>query len=140
MYGPNRFEQIAYVKRVLKEDGLFFFIEKMKNDDRNLYLMMEEIKDKQFKARYFEIRDIVKKQSSILTQMEKGQVTLKEFYKALRKHFKYSYIIWNSTNFYHIVASNDIESISKYISLLPIPYVPQNFIYKYPILRPLSEG
>ena len=34
MYGNNRDDQIAYIKRVLKDNGLIIFLEKMNNDNK----------------------------------------------------------------------------------------------------------
>lgn len=129
MYGNNREDQIAYIKRVLKKDGLVIFLEKMSNHKKKEYQHMEKIKDSKFKSKYFNLADINKKKTNILNEMEKCQVTLKSFLKSTEKHFKYVYIIWNSTNFYEIVASNNIESIEKFLGFLPDVYLPEEFIY-----------
>jgi len=130
MHGNNRDDQISYIKRVLKNDGLIIFLEKMNNDNKKKYEEMEKIKDLKFKSKYFDVNDIKKKKTTILQEMEKGQVTLREFFKSLDKYFRYSCIIWNSTNFYEIVASNNKESIEKFIYFLPNVYLPREFVYK----------
>ena len=137
MYGNNRFEQIAYVKRLLKEAGLMIFCEKMNHPDPQEYERMEKVKDDLFKAKYFTGTDIAQKKTSILSEMTQGQVTLSEFSKAVRPHFKHAYVIWNSTNFYEIVASNDKSTIDMFLSLLPEPYVPGQFSFEDPIVKPL---
>lgn len=128
MYSNKRDDQISYVKRVLKKDGIIIFLEKMSNKDKDIYRKMEEIKDSKFKSKFFSTDDIDKKKNTILSEMEKGQVTLKTFLKVSKRHFKYVEVIWNSTNFYEIVASDDENSINKFVSFLPNKYVPKEFI------------
>ena len=137
MYGNNRYEQIAYVKRLLKEGGLMMFCEKMNHPNSQEYERMEKVKDDLFKAKYFTGTDITQKKTDILSEMTRGQVTLEEFSDAVRSHFKHAYVIWNSTNFYEIVASDDKAAIDMFLSLLPEPYVPDQFSFGHPIVRPL---
>ena len=137
MYGPNRKDQIAYVKRVLKSDGLMLFCEKMTNPVRDEYERREHIKDNLFKPHYLTKADIDQKSSQILGEMEQCQVTLDEFVDSLSHHFKYAYMIWNSTNFYDVVASNDQSNLQKFISFLGEHYVPAPFLCEETIVKPL---
>lgn len=137
MYGDNREEQIAYVSRLLKESGLMIFHEKMNNSDQEAYAQFEELKDSKFKSRYFTKKELDQKQSAILSEMKAGQVTLDEFKGALKPHFDHAYVIWNSGNFYEICVSNSKETIERFLSFLPEPYVPESFIVSTPIVRPL---
>ncbi|NET15168.1 MAG: class I SAM-dependent methyltransferase [Okeania sp. SIO1H6] len=137
MYHPNRKAQIAYVKRVLKSDGLMIFCEKLINPVRDEYERREHLKDNLFKAYYFTKADIDQKVSQILEEMEQCQVTLDELVDAISYHFKYAYMIWNSTNFYELVASNDQSNLQKFISFLGEHYVPAPFLCEEVLVKPL---
>ena len=137
MYGSNRIEQIAYVRRVLHEDGLMLFLEKMNHANTEEYRKREQIKDTEFKSRYFSPDELEAKKTGILAEMEKGQVTLQEFIVALKRHFKVAYLIWNSANFYEIAASNSEQTVRTFLDLLPEPSVPKNFIFETPMVRAL---
>ncbi len=137
MYGDNRDEQIAYVRRVLKKDGLMFFQEKMHQPDMNEYERREKIKDNYFKSIYFTTGQVNEKKQTILAEMEKGQVTLETFADALKNHFSYAYIIWNSTNFYEIVATDDKRTLDTFLHYLGEPFSPELFANESPMVRPL---
>ena len=137
MYGNNRDEQIAYVRRILKRDGVMIFLEKLNQENRQEYERRESIKDKFFKSKYFTEEEVARKKSSILSEMEKGQVTLPELSQEIKKHFAYVHLIWNSANFYEIVASNSRVSIDLFLSLLPEPFVPSEFACETPMVRTL---
>lgn len=137
MYNPDRKAQIAYVKRVLKEDGFIIFCEKLLHPSRREYDRREVIKDSLFKSQYFSQADIAQKNQQILMEMERCQVTLDELIAAIGYHFKYTYMIWNSTNFYDIVASNNQSNLEIFVSLLGPYYVPMPFLCEADIVRPL---
>ncbi|NET57651.1 MAG: class I SAM-dependent methyltransferase [Symploca sp. SIO2E6] len=137
MYNPNRKEQIAYVKRVLKSDGLIIFCEKLMHPIRDEYERRENIKDSLFKSHYFTKADIDHKISQILEEMEQCQVTLDELVDSISYHFKYAYMIWNSTNFYEIVASNDRTNLQNFIDCLGDYYVPVPFLCEESLGKPL---
>ncbi len=139
LYGANRNEQIAYVSRVLKNDGLIFFQEKMLYPDTDEYERRENIKDRFFKPTYFTTSEVSEKKRIILSEMEKGQVSLETFSKALKQHFNFAYIIWNSTNFYEIVASNSKLTIDTFLQNLSEPFVPESFACESPMVRPLWQ-
>lgn len=137
MYGSDRSEQVAYVKRVLKAGGLVLFFEKMNHPDRVRYERAEHVKDHLFKARYFHPRDVRSKREEILAVMEAGQVTLDELVEAARVHFLCGALIWNSTNFYEVVATDSREALEDFLSDLPEPYVPDAFAFEHPMVRRL---
>lgn len=136
-FGKNRKDYIAYVCRCLKEDGLFFATEKLSHENKIEYLKREEIKNNLFKSKYFSIEEIESKKASILSEMEKGQVCLDELVNATAILFKHIYLLWNSTNFYEIVASNNDEKIRAFLELLVEPYVPSPFCFETPMVRKL---
>jgi SAM-dependent methyltransferase len=137
MYGNKRVDQIAYIKRVLKPDGLVLFFEKMNHPDRVRYERAEHVKDAVFKARYFEPRDVLSKRREILAVMEAGQVTLDELAAAARVHFLCGALIWNSTNFYEVVATDSRGALDAFLSELPDAYVPDEFAFEHPMVRRL---
>ncbi|MBT9316469.1 hypothetical protein [Leptothoe spongobia] len=137
MYNPDRKAQIAYVKRVLKDDGVMIFCEKLMHPIRHEYDRRETIKDSLFKAHYFSNAEIEQKSSQILEEMEKCQVTLDELVNSIKSHFKYAYMIWNSTNFYEVIASNDKANLHDFIAFLDGYYVPAPFLCEDNIVRPL---
>lgn len=127
MYGNNRIEQIEYVSRALKPDGLLILFEKLNADNYSDYSMMEKIKD-EFKVRYFKPEQIIRKKENILDTMEKGQVTKIQLINAASKFYKYGALIWNAANFYEIVVSNSKENIELFLKFLPRPYVPKKYM------------
>lgn len=138
MYGNNRKDQIDYVKQKLKADGLMVFIEKFNCEYDEEYIRREEIKDQYFKNRFFEQEDIIQKRYEVLDTMHNGQVTLKEFSVSLSDHFKYAIIIWNSTNFYSIIASNSKKNLLQFVHEMPEVFIPKEFCFMdklpYPLL------
>jgi len=137
MYSSNRNDQIAYVKRILKEDGLIIFCEKLLHPVRSEYERRESIKNELFKSRYFTNFEISQKNSQILEEMEKCQVTLEELVSAIGNHFRYAYMIWNSTNFYEIVASNKKSRLQSFLDCLCDFYVPSPFLCEENVVRRL---
>lgn len=138
MYGPNRDEQIGYIKRLLKEDGLIFFMEKLKHRDPSKYEEFEKTKDAQFKSKYYSSEEIEWKASTFLKQcVNAGQINFDTCAGAIKKHFKYVYLIWNSGNFYEFAASNNKVIIDKFVSLLVAPHVPPQFENESNMIRSL---
>ena len=128
MYGKKRKEPIAYMRRLLKEDGLFFFMEKLLQKDEDEYNRREELKDTFFKNQYFSPKQIDDKKINILSEMRQGQVTLDMLLSGIKANFRYAWMIWNSANFYEIVASDSFENIDLFMSLIDDPYVPDKFL------------
>ncbi len=137
-YNNDRIEQIKYLKKLLKKDGIALFLEKLKQPDIEEYKKREEIKDKHFKSLYFSDEEIKVKDSKFLKQgLEKGQVDFDTAVSAIKKHFEFVYLIWNSTNFYEFAASNNKSVLDKFISLLSVPYVPSLFCFEENMVRSL---
>lgn len=135
MYGRDRTDQIAYLKRVLKDGGLMLFFEKMNGADEAQYASGEHLKDSWFKSRYFTASDLALKRAEILQQMELCQVTLDEFVESAKVHFTSGALIWNCGNFYELVASDSPELLESFLAALPEPYVPAEFILAHPMVR-----
>ena len=137
MYGSQRKEQIAHVKRVLKADGILILCEKMMHPSRQEYQRREDIKNNLFKAHYFTPDEITQKRSQILEEMEQCQVVLEELTAALKYHFNHAYMIWNSTNFYDIVASDNHANLHAFLSFLGEGYMPEPFLCEENPVKPL---
>ncbi|MGX9147872.1 hypothetical protein [Mesorhizobium sp. 128a] len=100
MYSPNRREQIGFVRRGLKKDGVFILLEKFKRDHVDEYLR-REMQDCGYKARFFDLDEIKSKNELLLRTMSKNENTLAQISEALAAHFKYGCLTWNSGNFLH---------------------------------------
>lgn len=125
-YDKDRAQQIAHVKQILKRDGIFICLEKLANSNAIEYKNREAIKDNKFKSKYFTVEEINWKKNNILTSMN-YEVNYKTLISALKVHFKFAYLIWNSANFYEIIASDSKSSIEKLLEKLPEPYIPEEF-------------
>ena len=129
MYGPDRFSQLYHLKRIVKKDGILILQGKYLNED-NEYIKREMIKDKYFKARFFKQSAIIKKEEVILKTMTYGQVTMDTMVEAIKHHFKYATIIWNSTNFYTLVISDSLQNIRSLLNKMSPPCIPENFNFE----------
>jgi hypothetical protein len=129
MFAPNRKEQVAWLRRNLREDGIVLFWEKCSMADVGEYQRREEIKDEQFKARYFSSHQIAHKKSTILHRMEDGQVPLEKLVEGISFSFQHAVTLWNSGNFYVVAASNDPAKLQNFCSYLLRPYIPSQFLH-----------
>jgi len=126
MYGKERLEPLLLAKDNLKSDGIFILIEKLMNEDSAIFVDREVAKDSEFKARYFDATDIVKKQTMILSTLDQQLVTLTELAKTLKELFKFAVVTWNSGNFYTVAASNSLENLQQLVgSLIPAAITPE---------------
>ncbi|EPW0614317.1 hypothetical protein ACWBEF_005332, partial [Escherichia coli] len=103
MYSPDREQQIKHVKKTLKYDGIFIFTEKFSTSTKE-YQIREYQKDFSFKQRYFSQDEIDAKKENVLNIMNLNEVTLERMITAIKSHFKYYSVYWNSGNFYSIAA------------------------------------
>jgi hypothetical protein len=138
-YHTYRDTQYFYLKRLLKEGGLALFKEKLFLPNKEEYQRREEIKDRLFKTLYFSSEEINTKRSAILDKgvgLSVGQLDFYTLVSAMKRHFKFVYLIWNSTNFYGFAASDSELTVSKFIELLPPAYVPSPFCAESNLPRP----
>lgn len=117
-YGPERQQQLAHVVSHLAPDGVAIFLEKMNQEDPEEYQRREKAKDTLFKTRYFSIEEIEWKTRNFLHDMVHGQVTVPQFARAAVNHFAHIRVIWHSTNFYEIAASNDLAALDDFCNRL----------------------
>jgi hypothetical protein len=129
MYSPNRFDQIRFVSQHLKNKGLFILVEKFKHDDDEEYRRRERQKDHGFKARFFSASDIRAKEETVLTRMDRNEVSLPAMGETLRRFFEHSFVTWNSGNFYTLVSSNSPENIDLFLSKLCPAAIPAEYVY-----------
>lgn len=137
-YGVEREEQIRHIARLLKPDGLVFFLEKLNCDSLDEYHKRENAKDELHKRHYFSQEEIDWKRSQMLSQMENGQVTFESLVASIHQQFQHVYLLWNGTNFYEFVASNDAQSIAKFVSLLGEPCIEPAFCFEHPMQRKVA--
>ncbi|MCE0459885.1 class I SAM-dependent methyltransferase [Pseudomonas uvaldensis] len=129
-YTRDRKAQINHIKPLLKPGALVFFLEKLNHEDLGQYLERERVKDSGFKTRYFSEEEIDWKRQQMLEQMQNGQVLMHELVDALSSHFKYVYLLWNSTNFYEFVATDDGPRLEQFLSLLGPINQPEGFCFE----------
>lgn len=137
-YDKNRASQIAHTKQLLKEDGILLLLEKLTQPNIEDYDLRERIKDSSFKKRYFNNEEIEWKRKFMLNTMQNGQIDFDSTLAAIRQHFKFVYLTWNSTNFYEFAASNDQNHLEQYIRELGPPFVPKEFCFESPTVRRLA--
>lgn len=130
-YSKDRVSQISHLKNLLKPSGLAFFLEKHNHPSASEYEKRENVKDWYFKARYFTKDEIEWKKAQMLEQMADGQVLFEEFESALLRNFKYFCLLWNSTNFYEVVASDDLENLKLFLSELGPIVQPEQFCFEH---------
>lgn len=129
-YSKDRVSQISHLKSLLKPGGLAFFLEKHNQPSASEYEKRENVKDFNFKTRYFTKDEIEWKKAQMLDQMENGQVLFEEFKSALSCKFKYFCLLWNSTNFYEVVASDDLNNLTRFLSDLGPIVQPEQFCFE----------
>lgn len=129
MYSPNRTDQIEFVSQHLKNHGLFLFVEKFKAIDADDYQRRELQKDHGFKARFFNPAEIMTKKANVLTVMNQCEVTLAQMSDAVKRCFRHCYVIWNSGNFYTLLASNSSVNIERFMAGLIQPAIPGEYVY-----------
>ncbi|MCV9274886.1 hypothetical protein ODZ69_26975, partial [Escherichia coli] len=110
-------------------DGIFIFTEKH-SSEHDEYQKREIQKDYSFKQRYFSKDEINTKKEIVLNTMNLNEVSVDDMISAIKQHFKYASIYWNSGNFYSIAASNSLKHISTFINLLPKAAIPMEYVYE----------
>ncbi|MEB4589883.1 hypothetical protein VSS37_02725 [Candidatus Thiothrix sp. Deng01] len=130
MFSNERAQQFAFVLRMLKEDGMLILSEKLNQEDPAEFQRREDKKDWGFKARYFSTQDIEKKRSGVVDHMVAGQLTMKELQQALGQYFEHAVVFGNSTNFYHIVASNNESRIRLLLENMLPPCMEPDFCFE----------
>ncbi len=137
-YGVGREDQIGHIARLLRPGGLIFFLEKLNCISPDEYNRRENVKDFLHKIHYFSQEEIDWKRNQMLMQMENGQVTFDSLVASINQQFEHVYLLWNATNFYEFVASNDEQSISEFVSLLSEPCIESDFRFEYPVPRKVA--
>lgn len=130
MFSSERVQQFAFVLRMLKEDGVMILSEKLNQEDPAEFQRREDKKDWGFKARYFSKQDIEKKRSGVVDHMVAGQLTMKQLQQALGQFFEHAVVFGNSTNFYHIVASNNESRIRLLLENMLPPCMEPDFCFE----------
>ncbi|MFK4259476.1 class I SAM-dependent methyltransferase [Agrobacterium tumefaciens] len=129
MYSSNRLGQIGFVSQHLRPDGIFLFLEKFRSANEHDYAVRESQKDFGFKSQYFGVEEIERKTKRVLTTMHDCEVTLKDMADAVYTYFKHCVVTWNSGNFYGLAASNSSENLLRYLTSMPEPAIPREYVY-----------
>lgn len=130
MYSKERYIPISLVKTILKPDGVFLLVEKLRQKNPFEYAKRERQKDKIYKSRYFSDQEVDAKRKSILSVMYRQQVTLASLCSDLKSVFTHCVLLWNCGNFYCLAASQSADAIRKFVGLLTPPNVPSSFCYE----------
>ncbi len=130
MYSPDRSSQIGFVSQHLKPNGIFLFLEKFRSASEPDYAGRESQKDFGFKSRHFRVEEIENKSKHVLTAMHECEVTLKDMADAVYTYFKHCVVTWNSGNFYGLAASNSADNLQRYLTLMPEPAIPTEYVYQ----------
>ena len=128
-YGPERKRQLAHVASHLAANGVAIFLEKMNHECPMEYQRRETAKDMIFKTRYFSVEEIKWKTRNFLHDMVRGQVTLQQFALAAQNHFAHTRVIWHSTNFYEVAASNDLMALDAFCGRLGPIAIESDFVF-----------
>jgi SAM-dependent methyltransferase len=135
-YDKDRLEQIAHLKKVMKDDGILICLEKLHQIDASEYEKREQVKDERYKSLYFSTTELIWKRSKILSDMKEFQVDYETLISSLKQHFSYVYLLWNSSNFYEMAASNNLQKINDFLSFLPLPFIPKEFNFEGDLIAP----
>jgi tRNA (cmo5U34)-methyltransferase len=123
MHHRDRLAPLLLLRRTMNESGVALLYEKTTDPDRAAYERRELEKDRQFKSRFFSAPEIQAKKTTVLADMEKGQVTYEELVAICRLVFRSVSLIWKSGNFVGVAASNDENRLRRLIELMPPPAV-----------------
>lgn len=130
MYDRDRQKQLEFIAPRIRPGGLLVQVQKLAQQDHEIYDERERQKDELFKSRFFSAGHISGKKDEILTTMASLQVDLETTISALKTFFRYSVVTWNSGNFYTIVSSNARASVLELISLMLKPAIPPGYSYE----------
>src|SRR5262249_14269546 len=86
------------------------------------YARREDIKNV-FQTRYLDPANMVYDQEDLQTLMEQGQVGLEHLIDEVAQLYPHVAIIWNSCNFYTIVASRNPDNVKIFCSMFYPPYI-----------------
>jgi hypothetical protein len=130
MYDRDRRKQLEFVVPRIRSGGLLVQVQKLAQQNHDIYEERELQKDELFKSRFFSASHISEKRDEVLTTMTNLQVDLETTVSALRTFFRYSVVTWNSGNFYTIVSSNSPASVLELVSLMLKPAIPPGYCYE----------
>lgn len=130
MYGRDRDNQTGFISPRLRPNGVLVQVQKLTHQNIEAYLERERQKDGMFKSRFFSADQIVDKKRGVLDTMVDFQVDLVTSRSALRSHFRYAVVTWNSGNFYTFVSSNSLGSLRDFVMSMVKPAIPSEFCHE----------
>lgn len=113
-FTPDREKNVADIKGMLSEDGVFVTLEKFKNED---YAEREKLKD-EYKAQFYSKEQTDAKKKAVLTPENENAVGMSDYQydreayeKVLSDNFKHVVQVWSSGNFAGYVASDSAKAV-----------------------------
>ena len=114
-FTPTREKEIAEVKSMMEQNGLFVTMEKLKNED---YQEREKLKD-EFKSKFFTQEEMAQKAATVLKKSDEASVGMMDYQfdrvayeKVLSKNFNYVVQFYSAGNFAGYYASDNLEVIN----------------------------
>lgn len=121
---PDREAQLAETKRLLKPDGVLLTEEKVLTAPE-IWKANEQLKDKEYKNRYFSDEALKQKQAVVKFQQDPNEakavgmvdnmVPADKFEQLLKGRFKHVAQYWDSGNFKGYAASDDAAALNKLV-------------------------
>lgn len=140
-FGPQREFHVREAKKMMNPGGLFLTEEKLRTDPKT-WKENEEFKDQHHKSRYYSSEKLAQKEKVVAFGAEKkkssekqtpwpqddeeaevvgmanNMVSVSDFEKILKRHFKSVWQYWDSGNFKGYAASDAPEMVRRFLSAL----------------------
>lgn len=111
----GRNNKVKLISEKLKPNGFALFEEKFFTSKEDPVWLENEAKKNEFKLKYYDPKDITKKQKEVLEGMDELQIGSEEFENILMKHFNNVAQYWDSGNFKGYVASDSADTINNFL-------------------------
>ncbi len=116
----GRDAQVERVAGLLTPEGMAIFQEKYLATEENIAAWdAAEAQKDEFKEQYFSKAEISRKREEVLIGMHRFMVTPESFEATLRANFEFVAQYWDSGNFKGYVATNNPDTMSRFLSGLP---------------------
>jgi len=113
-------ERRDFVKEVkdkyIKPGGIFLTEEKLMPDSMEQFLANEEMKDTNFKSKYYTTEQLRTKAEEVLVGMTKDLAKKQEYIEILQENFAYVYEYWDSGNFKGYIATDNKQAADQFMA------------------------
>ena len=106
----NRAKQVAGVKELMTEDGIFITSEKFHTDNE----AANEAKKYDHQRKYFSPDQLTEDKQTIVSGMADDMVNDVEYFKTLKENFRFVEEFWNAGNFKGYLASDNNEVLQEF--------------------------